>query len=377
MRYFLLILFLLTFGQLSAQQRFDIGGYVKDLQSVYLLHPDLPVPGLDTTLVLNTSFLHHRLNTRWSISDALSLKTEFRNRFFWGDELNDAFVKQLDAANDHFDLSLEGSNNNGLAYQLMIDRLYLEFAKGKWEIRLGRQRINWGISTIWNPNDVFNAFSFTDFDYEERPGSDALRVRYFTGFASSVEIAVKAADSWENFTGATLVRLHRWDYDFQILAGMVEKQLTLGGGWAGNLGNAGFKGEFTWFGDSFAATLAADYLTAGSLYLHGGFLYNSNGSTDTNILNLFDFELSASNLYPYKYSLLTQASSPFTPLFNGGLALIYSPSKAHALFINPTFTYSVATNWDLDLVGQLAFDRSGSKYGSPVQALFLRLKFSY
>ena len=34
----------------------------------------------------------------------------------------------------------------------------------------GRQRINWGQTFVWNVNDVFNAYSYFDFDYKERPG---------------------------------------------------------------------------------------------------------------------------------------------------------------------------------------------------------------
>jgi hypothetical protein len=63
---------------------------------------------------------------------------------------------------------------------------------------------------------------------------------------------------------------------------------------------------------------------------------------------------------------------------NGNLAFIYSPSEAQALFINPTFTYSIKENWDVDFVGQLAFNDEGELgYRSPVQALFLRFKFSF
>ena len=72
-----------------------------------------------------------------------------------------------------------------------IDRLWVDFNYGKLQVRAGRQRINWGQTLIWNPNDIFNAYSFFDFDYIERPGSDAVRVQYYPGSSSSVEAAVK------------------------------------------------------------------------------------------------------------------------------------------------------------------------------------------
>ncbi|MCB0557706.1 MAG: hypothetical protein KDD09_02100, partial [Phaeodactylibacter sp.] len=149
---------------------------------------------------LQDNLIHNRLNFRWMINDELKLRTDLRTRVFYGDlvRANPNYGDAIDNVNnDYFDLSLVLLDENAWVVQSMIDRLYLEYFKGNWEVRLGRQRINWGISTVWNPNDIFNAFSFTDFDYEERPGSDALRVKYYTGFASSVELAVRMFDHFD------------------------------------------------------------------------------------------------------------------------------------------------------------------------------------
>ncbi|MCB0642175.1 MAG: hypothetical protein KDC44_11065, partial [Phaeodactylibacter sp.] len=383
MRTYLFALFLLlplfsTAQEEEKPRNWTLSGYVKDLQAVYLLHTTIPILNIDTTFVSQTSFLHNRLNFKWIINDAFTFKTDLRTRAFWGDDLNDAFIDNLDQANDYFDLSYGATNNNGLAFHTMIDRLYLQLNKGKWEVRLGRQRINWGINALWNPNDIFNAFAFTDFDYEERPGSDALRVKYYTGFASSIEIAAKAADSWETATGALLWKLNKWNYDFQVLAGIAQNELVFGGGWAGGIKGLGFKGEFSYFSpldeavdQTFTGTFSLSYVTSKSFFLNAGYLYNSNGMNAGSLLNLFNFQLSAKNLYPYQHSVFVQGSYPFTPLLNGSLAIIYSPSKAQALFVNPTITYSIANNWDLDLIGQIAFNEDDG-FRSPLQGLFLR-----
>ncbi|HMQ64538.1 MAG TPA: hypothetical protein PKE06_27890, partial [Flavilitoribacter sp.] len=251
------------------------------------------------------------------------------------------------------------------------------------EIRLGRQRVNWGISTIWNPNDIFNAYSFTDFDYEERPGSDAVRVRYYTGYAGSVEVAVRGADSLGGMIMAGRWLFNKGSYDIQLIGGYAQKDLVLGGGWAGNIKNAGFKGEATWFyrpeekESVFALTANVDYAFANSLYLNGGFLYNSAGATDQDILNLFTFDLSAKTLYPYRWATFVQGSSPITPLLTAGVAVIYSPVKVNPLFVNPTITLSISDNWTLDAVGQVVFSKGDEGYRSPLQVGFLRVKVNY
>lgn len=370
--------------ELPAEEKpspWTLNGYVKDLQALFIFRdPALPQP-----LSIQLNQIHNRVNVGWHPAESFRVRLELRNRLFWGDQMNSTFIEQLDGANDWLNLSAGAAYPaTRTAWHTMLDRLFLEWNHEKWEVRLGRQRINWGISTVWNPNDVFNAFAFTDFDYEERPGSDALRVRYFTGAASSMEFAVRGANGFDELVAAMRFQFNHGVTDWQVLGGWAEGDLAIGGGWASSIGLLGFKGETTLFLDpgdqadhSFAATFGLDYITSKSLYLQTGFLFNSRGSTQGAITSLFDFELSAKNLYPYQYSLFLQAGYPFTPLFSGGVAIIYSPGEAHAMFVNPSLTWSIAENWDLDFIGQLGFNRSQGQYLSPIQGMFLRVKWSF
>ena len=363
-------------------RRWTLSGYLKNMQTGLFVDNPLQEPfQLD-------NLIHNRLNFRWFPAEEWLFRAELRTRIFYGDVVeNTPNYGQVidDVNNDHFDLStvlLEGKYG---VFHTMLDRIYLQYQKNDWEISLGRQRINWGINTVWNPNDIFNAYNFTDFDYEERPGSDALRIKRYTGFASSVELVAKAADSWRETVIASRWQFNQWNYDFQVLTGYFMDRWALGGGWAGAIKNTGFKGEWTAFfplqeeqsGTSFALSLGADYIFTSGFYLNGGYLYNSNGQNRGSITELFSFELSAENLYPYRHAIFLQGSYPVSPLINSGLAIIYSPVEVHPLFLNPTFTASIANNWDLDLIGQIVLNEQGNSYQSPVQALFLRVKWSY
>ncbi len=394
-KWILFILIIIGLSGLQAQEdstrhrRVEINGYIKNLQTLLFFnesYPDLQQFRLVDTF-LQDNLMHNRFNLTWHLAPRWNFRADVRSRVFFGDLVRATpnYADLVKNANDdYFKLSLIAFDNQSFVVHTMLDRLYLEYTDDTWEIRAGRQRINWGINTVWNPNDIFNAFAFTDFDYEERPGSDAIRVKRHLGYASSVEVAVRAFDHWEEAVAAALWKFNRGTYDLQVLAGVAQNDLVLGGGWAGNLKNAGFKGEATWFYPlsadgraSFAATLGLDYVFDNALYLNSGYLYNSNGATRGDITGLFNFNLSAKNLYPYRHAVFGQVSYPFSPLLNGGIALIYSPVAAHALFANPTLTVSVASNWDLDFIGQLVFNQNADQYVSPIQALFLRLKLSY
>jgi hypothetical protein len=376
---FIAIIAFAAFGQEEKESPWSMRGYVKHLESVFKLD------GFNSYLLDN--LIHNRLNIRYEPSDKFQMAIDMRNRVFYGDlvKLNTNYADQIEEGNnDYFDFSAHLVNKRDWLVNSTIDRAYLQYTNGALETRIGRQRINWGISTVWNPNDLFNAFAFTDFDYEERPGSDAIRIKYYTGVASSIEIAASAARSLDRSVMAALYKWNVAQYDFQILSGYARGDWVIGGGWAGNLKTAGFKGEWSYFisdkeneKNSFALTAGIDYSFSNSLYLSTGYLYNSNGETQGTLLDLFSFQLSAKNLYPFRHAIFISAGYPITPLLNSSLAFIYSPISSHPLFINPTLTYSIAQSWDLDLVGQIAFNQDNGKYKSPVTAGFLRLKVSF
>ena len=125
-----------------------------------------------------------------------------------------------------------------------------------------------------------------------------------------------------------------------------------------------------------------DYFFENSAYLSTGFLLNSNGTTESllttggSLLNSTE-TLSAKNLYPYQYAIFTSISYPFSPMINGAFSLVYSPSDDQALFINPTLTYSVKDNLDLDAVAQLFALNLQDDYTLASKSLFIRLKWSF
>lgn len=382
--WFLLTIPVLLSAQSDKKERKgSLNGYMKTLQSASVIRLPNPVSGGFESAILSNNLLHNRLNYSRPLGAKIRFNASLRNRFFYGDiGVEEVLLKQLNQGNDYFDLSLEAVQNN-YAAQTILDRFYADIYLGDWEISIGRQRINWGISSFWNSNDIFNAFNFTDFDYEERPGSDAFLLRRYIGETGSIEFAISAADKKETLKTGLLWKFNLKNYDYQVLLGLYNQYLTAGGGWAGAIGPVGFKGEFNTFSpidadNTFAssASFELDYINQKATYFGLGFLYNSLGSTDGSILSLFNFEISARNLYPYQYTSFLSINQSISPIFSGGLSFIYSPGEAHATFVSPNFNLSIAQNWDLAFFGQFVLEKS-EKYSSPLMGFFLRLKYSF
>lgn len=380
----MIILLLVTFnsmiGQDEKEPRWMMKGYLSNMISADLSGEDWTVDNL----------VHNRLNFKWFPKDNLTFYVDLRTRLLFGytaenfPHLGDF----LDFNNDYVDMSVHFPKDRKWLIHSMIDRAYVEWYKGNWEVRFGRQRINWGINTIWNPNDLFNAYSYFDFDYVERPGSDALRVTWYTGTNESAELAVNIRDDFEDMTIAGLYKYNLGSYDLQFLAAKSANDLVLGGGWAGNLGNAGFKGEFSGFipfdskppGNAILATIAFDYAFKNSLYLNISALFNSDGSTDPFINPLVQSTsglLTARNLSPYTWSTFLSGSYQFHPLFRGGLAFIYFPGQNNALFINPSFDWSLDEDVDISLISQLFYDKISNDYQALARLVYIRVKWNF
>ena len=369
----------------SAQQpgssdsiRTQWSGYLKHMHTA-IYQPTVDEVWLDGLVQNRINFSAARTNSPWSVYAGL------RTRMFYGDyfELDtDRGTSIHDKNNDYLPLSFNAINGDHMLVNSYLDRLYIQWSRNDWEVRLGRQRINWGINTFWNPNDLFNSFDFTDFDYEERPGSDALRVTWYTGPVSRLEGAIKMADNLDDVTMAMLYRWNMGSFDFQVIGGKYRKNLAVGGGWSGYLSDIGFKGELMYF-DSYDSGIANTFnITTGFDYLFGsevmaglGYLYNGSGTLGQGS-NLFNFQLSARNLYPYRHAVYGQINVSITPLLSGGAMVVYSPVETNPLFLSPSFSYSLSQNWDLDLVSQI-FAAESSPINLNVYAFFLRTKWSF
>ena len=143
-----------------------LDGYIKYMHTAIIPASGTNlIPGFeDTEDLITDNFLHNRLNFSWYMSDSWSLKSSMRNRFFWGELvrlLNDQYTILAEDPG-FFDFSILWTSGDSHALHTIFDRLYFTYQKDDLEINVGRHRINWSMTLIWNPNDIFNSYSFFD-----------------------------------------------------------------------------------------------------------------------------------------------------------------------------------------------------------------------
>jgi hypothetical protein len=385
-----ILIILLNIGVLSIHaqdeepKKLDVSGYITTMQSAMF-----------DSINANWStenLIHNRLNFKYTPVNNLSLVLEARNRLAFGEGIsnNPNAADSYDSDYGFTDLSFNISSGKSYILNSTIDRINLSYDINKLRVTIGRQRINWSQSFVWNPNDIFNTYSFFDFDYTERPGSDAIRVQYFNTEVSSTELAAKL-NSDNQLTLAGLYKFNIFEYDFQLLGGILnDNDYVVGAGWSGAIKNISFNGEASYFRPTnnfadtsglFLVSLSANYTFKNSLLVMAEFLYNENEVKDfNNFMAFYSTPLTVKSLSFVKYSAFLQCSYPVTPLLTTTLSAMYFPGIT-GYYAGPSVDYSLAQNIDfsfyLQMFGGKLPDIAGNKLWQRFNLAFIRLRLNF
>ena len=335
---------------------------------------------------LNENLIHNRLNFKAYLNDHITFALEFRNRLFTGDMVRYGrpYTGLIGDDDGAIDMSWNIVEEQSFLLNTTVDRLWLDLHYNKLQITLGRQRINWGQTIVWNPNDIFNAYSYFDFDYVERPGSDAVRLQYFPSSSSVAEIALKV-DAENNITAAALYRFNVWKYDIQFLAGLMNSaDVVAGAGWSGSVGSMSFRGEGTWFDpyeespgneSTVLITAGLDKIFKENSMAQVQLMYCSNPLDLNTIGGLYARNFTSKDLAFSEFSAFGQFTWAINPLLNLTLAAMWFPDL-EGYFAGPSMDYSLSENIGFSLIWQ-HFDAVMSGVHSRINMGFLRLRYSF
>ncbi len=339
--------------------------------------------------------LHNRLNFEYFPTEKFSFVAQLRTRFIYGNSvlLIPGYDDMIETETGYLHLNKNVLSEQNFLLNMNLDRLYIKYSTGKWDFQLGRQRINWGRTLVWNPNDIFNTYSYFDFDYEEKPGSDAVRIQYYTGAASSLEVAA-SVNYEERMTVAAKWLINKWNYDFQLILGEMEQRDYIAGfGWAGAIKNLGFRGEATYFNPidnsdttreaSFSGTFSLDYTFSNSLNIMAQVLYTEIPKDNplNNFATFYTSNLNAKYLSFTPWNIFGSIQYPITPLFNLSLAGMYYP-EINGYFLNPGFDFSLSDNLMFSFIyqyfrGDFPNAITGITQKQQINFAFLRVKWNF
>jgi len=387
-----ILLALLCAGSALAQPEIDFNGYVKYLFS------SASVPKFDERF--DDHLIHARLNTQWYLTGELKAEADIRMRAFYGDtkEHFDGYYEMIRSRHPFAQLDWNMWESPSSLGYAQIDRLWIDYTGGALQATAGRQRIAWGTAFAWNIIDVFNPKDVLDFDYEELPGADALRVQYYTGPVSKIEAAYNPGTTWSGTTLGGLWSLNEWDYDFYLIGGLRRNAWFTGGAWAGDIADGGFRGEALIsqspekfvdkektlkYGSPFynlphpvvSAVISGDYSFENSLTLTAEAMYNSAGVIEHAALYSAD-ALAAGMLSPSRWSVYLSASYQPHPLVQASAFTIINPIDG-SLLASPQATWSVVTNLDVSALAFLTTGGALTEFGEYGDYYYIRAKWAF
>ncbi|MEG8988141.1 hypothetical protein VJY32_00040 [Ignavibacteria bacterium 4148-Me] len=371
---------------LLAQSNYELGGYAKYLFSLS------EVKGIDKKLIDNT--FHSRLNFKWYPVDNFNLSLGIRNRIVIGDspEIIPEYEKVFSSDNGIIKLNkIIFRKRNSINY-LEIDRLWTDFNFDKVRLSLGKQRIAWGTSWVWNITDIFNPLSVLDFDYEEHQAVDAVRFQYFSSELSKFDLAFQLEKKISHTKFALQYSTNLSQYDFYFMIGSHKKRLMLGTAWAGDIFDAGFRGEIMVLNSpsrsnvstnlyskeeriQLSVVLSIDYTFVNSLYLHSEMLYNNIGKKENAALFRND-ALELGMLSAGKLNLFYQIGYNITPLCRVDIISLHNVYD-NSLVMLSTLSYNLMDNLDFSLIGIYFSGEDLDEYSPKCKMIFIRLKFSF
>jgi hypothetical protein len=354
-------------------EKFSLEGYVKYLG----LHINNPNQSDSTN-----HLFQNRLNFKYFPKENIKVVAEIKTNILMGDSV-DGSRKDKERIN----LTAEEVGSDYLL-STEFDRLYFFWEQNKSDITLGRQRINWSKTFVWNSNDIFNTYSFFNFDNEEKPSTDAGLFKYYFDISNSIEFAYSIDDNLQERVFAGIYKTNFWEYDFQFLIGGTPDDYVFGGGWAGQIKDVSFKGEGTYLktrDKNDSSQINKDALLLSLLFTYDftdefsgmieGF-YNGAQKTIQDDTSQTVNITSTRSLTFNEYSLFTSLEFEITSLSMITFDTIFYLDD-ESYFIGPTFIHSLSNNTEFSTGAQIFISDDGKAYGEYGDLYYIRFKLNF
>lgn len=370
-----------TVPGLEPEKSWDLDGYVK-----YMATYNIPEKQSNTL----DHLIHNRFNFEYRFSPNWRVNVGMRNRAIWGDALDIAQYPDLVSLdNGYLDLS-KNWREDDVILNTQLDRLYVSWQQEDWGAQFGRFRVNWSMNTVWNPNDIYNAYSIYDFDYEERAGTDAVMVSKKLGFADGIDLIFAPAKAPDKNSVSMRYFANSSGLDYQLIAGRANRDFVLGAGFATDIYEAGLRGELTWFDPvdseyqgerterTMVGSLETDYSFGGTRSWLGraAWLFISEPQDASSALAYLNLPLNAKTLSFTQHTIYADLSFDLTSLNRLTASVSYYDDGS--FFSGLSSSYSLANDWQLLTVIQSFNGANDSLFGeTPAILLFANIRYSF
>ncbi len=364
---FLLIFVILSFSRTAfAQLNYSFSGYVVDLPVYSISNKELSnLLSIDQNQFLNLTRL--RLRPEIYLWGGARMNIEYEADLLYSRQNPFLFINQTSSRRQIVNMKWDLINKDNIDVSHYIDRLYLRQGFGWGNIIVGRQRIAWGVGRVWSPTDLFNPINPAYFGKIEKDGVDAASATYSFGNFTDLNVVYNPQGKLKTSNAAFRFRTNFDKYDFAVVGGYFDQRVFAGGDFAGNLFEAGIRGEGIIsmdknnFNNNFIRLVfGLDNQFTSKLYALLEYQFNGQGSADKlkyDILGLYNGNIiNLSRNY-----LVVSGSYQITPLFTATVSDNENLNDGSG-YLNIIGVYSLSDNATLTIGGLKSYGATLSEY---------------
>ena len=353
-------------GNLSAQTEYEITGYFINMPLYQKPSKEFTeIFGYDNNILTNISRL--RIRPTLYFTNDIWLNTEYEiNSLLFNSAGLFNLLEITNSRRQLIDLSWNLSSGNQLIINHFIDRLYLKYNFEFGDITIGRQRIAWGTGRVWNPTDLFNPINPANFAKTEKDGVDAISFKWNSGNFTDINFVFNPSKKISNSNYGFRFRTNYNEYDFSIVSGNFDDSYIIGCDFAGNLYDAGIRGEGIYsFEDNnsdgyLKYILGLDYQFTPQFYSAIEYHYNGKGKE-----GIFNYELNellnGKILNLGKHYFYLGSSYLLSPLFTLTFSNIFNINDSSG-YVILSGNYSLSDNIDASIGLQKTYGNKFSEY---------------
>ncbi|MBN2053291.1 hypothetical protein JW905_00120 [bacterium] len=328
-----------------------------------------------------------RVKTELAGGGWIRLQMEYRVQVEWGDSIRHRRVAGFggltgEPVNERF-MDLEAVLDEDGNYLLRhdLDRLWMAFHTGLFDLSIGRRALSWGSGYTWTPVDLINPFSPTAFERDIKPGTDMVLLELPLGdLAEAALVGKPVRDEDHEFRAGRSallgrVRFNAGGVDCAVMGGKNRADSVAGLTLTGTLGGAGIWCEAAWTdppgADPFVRAVAGgSYMFSGAVAVTGEYHYSSIGAgrRAEYIGQLLDDDLAArfqrGELYNLgRHYLSAAVEYELTPLMGISVSGIVNLQDG-SFFVGPHVQRSLWQDVQVDVFAGVTTGSKNSEYGS-------------
>ncbi|MCM8775299.1 MAG: hypothetical protein NC930_02960, partial [Candidatus Omnitrophica bacterium] len=242
----------------SGRMKINFFGYLKTfnfLTRTSGLTPELvdnPLAGAERgENIFNTTErvrLKPRANFEISDTQRVEAKIDYDHQVYFGNFVGSGdfrIARKQSEERQFLDLGETLVEDEDGFYEQRLYRASVLYHTEWFELEIGRQQIPWGVGHFFTPTDLFNPFSVTQLELDERDGVDAINVTSKRIKDFKIQ-GVYTPTGGQLHPQRYLGRISRDfnGYEFGLLGGRVKRDHAAGFDIAGNLDDSSVRGEF-------------------------------------------------------------------------------------------------------------------------------------